>query len=397
MSTVLVGDPVDVITGAQFDVALDVRIRWPFPFEWRRFYSTARVAESLPLGWGHTHSYDHRLGFDLEGLLYVDPSGAPHGFAYPEGDGRSTMSGTGTLWRVAPHVYRVKVSRQPECEFHFTDPARPAQLRKVFRGRAFHELRYAPDGRWSELAYGAEPPVRIESDLGGRVHALIWRGAHGGPDRLLWESRYDREGNLVRVVDAHRTTQSFAYDAEHRMIHRTDRRGYGFEASYDSSGRCERSAGEDGMQEVRLRYGLPEGVTEVLRADGGRWQYFYQDEGVLRIVDPDGGVTRRIYDAAGRLEREIGAADEVLREMVDEESGLLRPPFPRPVGACLPLGDPWFTHVRDLHVPADALGWEGYGERRCRNAIRFPSSDSAWLHQLPAAVVRSIRVAAAGS
>src|SRR5687768_18006919 len=110
MNTVLVGDPVDVITGAQFDVALDVEIAWPFPFEWRRFYNTSRVDEYLPLGWGHTHSYDHRLQFDVDGLLYIDPSGGRHGFPFPAGDNMSSSSPTGTMSRIDARVYRVKVS-----------------------------------------------------------------------------------------------------------------------------------------------------------------------------------------------------------------------------------------------------------------------------------------------
>src|SRR6202011_3169816 len=97
-----VGYPVDVITGVQFDVALDFRIAWSFPFEWRRLYNTARVAERLPLGWGHTHSYDHRLKFDADGLLYIDPTGARHGFPYS--DKVFSASATGTLHRIRPEI-----------------------------------------------------------------------------------------------------------------------------------------------------------------------------------------------------------------------------------------------------------------------------------------------------
>jgi RHS repeat-associated protein len=394
MSTFFVGDPVDVITGAQFDVALDFRIAWPFPFEWRRFYNTARAGEYLPLGWGHTHSYDHRLKFDVDGLLYVDPGGTKHGFSAPgEGSGPS-ISGTGTLRRVEPQVYRVKVSGYPECEFHFTNPALPAQLRKVFLGRAVHELRYGLDGRWRELVYKAEPPVGIERDAAGRIVALVWRGAAGnGRDRILWRGYYDEGGNLIRVVDPYNATQTFTYDSAHCMLKRTDRRGYGFVASYDSDGRCIHSAGEDGMQGAHMRYLPAQHSTVVTRADGGAWQYFYETEGITRVIDPYGGVTRRTYGADGRLEREIGPMDEILRKIVDEESGLLRPPFTPAVGMCLPLGDPWFEPVRSLHGPHDALAWEGYGQAQCRNAVRFPSKESPWVTQLPRAVVKGIRFA----
>jgi RHS repeat-associated protein len=393
MNTVLVGDPVDVMTGVQFDVALDFRIAWPFPFEWRRFYSTARVAEHLALGWGHTHSYDHRLRFVVNGLLYVDPAGGEHEFIVPEKDGRSSMVGTGTLRRLAQRVYRVKVGGFPECEFHFAELEVPARLVSVRRGRSVHDLGYAADGRWVGLSYEAEPPVYVESDQQGRVHALVWRGVADGRDRVLWSGCFDEAGDLVDVTDPYRSTQHFDYDAAHRMIRITDRRGYGLEASYAPDGRCVRSTGADGVQEVRLRYDPAERVTEVTRADGGAWQYHYEPAGVASIVDPYGGVTRRVYGEDGRLEQEIGPAGEVLLDLVDDESGLLRPPLTPPEGMCLPLGDPWFLPVRDRELPEDALDWEGYGVARCRSVIRFPTSDSLWLRELPANVVRSLRLA----
>jgi hypothetical protein len=183
MTTELVGDPVDVLTGAQFDVALDFLIQWRFPFEWRRFYSTDRVAERLPLGWGHTHWYDHRLKFDLNGLLYVAPDGTRHGFRYPEKVGGFVLSGTATLRRIEPQAFQVKVGGFPECEFQFADPASPARLTKVFQCDEVHQLRYGKDGRWTELVYASEPVIGVESDPSGRILALIWRGAREGRDR----------------------------------------------------------------------------------------------------------------------------------------------------------------------------------------------------------------------
>jgi RHS repeat-associated protein len=392
-NTVLVGDPVDVISGVQYDVALDFRIAWAVPFEWRRFYSTARVGEHLALGWGHTHSYDHRLRYDTHGLVYLDPSGRLHEFEYPEVDGMSVMCGTTSLRRLTPTRYRVKAGGHPGCEFEFKDPTRPAQLRRVLRGRSYQELRYGPDGRWTEIAHEDEPTVRVECDTDGRVHMLITTDPATSRDRLLWQGRYDHASNLVSVTDPYQATQTFAYDDAHRMVGRTDRRDYAFVASYDEAGRCERSAGVDGVQEVRLRYHPAEGATRVTKADGGEWQYFHGPEGVTAIIDPYAGVTRRIYGEGGRLVEEIGPSGEVLRQVVDDETGLLRAPFSPPEGMCLLLGDPWFDPARRLEVPRDALGWEGYGEFQSRQAIRLPVSTRQWLRELPAVVGRSIRLA----
>jgi RHS repeat-associated protein len=392
MSRVLVGDPVDVVSGAQFDVALDFRIAWPFPFEWKRFYDTARVAEPLALGWGHTHSYDHRLRFDVNGLLYVDPSGAEHGFAYPVEDGASERTPRGTLTRIDARLYRVKVRDHLGCEFQFDAEERPARLLCALLGEARHELLYDSDGTWTGVRYRNEPRIRIQRTRSGRIESLIWEGADHGRDRLLWLGRYDEQDNLIAVTDVYGTTQTFGYDAARRMTQRTDRNGFRFEASYDRAGRCDRSAAEDGVQEVRMRYLPVEGVTVVTRADGGDWQYFHQGGAVTRIVDPGGGVTEREYGPDGKLAREIGPMEEVLREAPDAESGL-RPRFGPPSGMALPLGDPWFARLRDVGVPRDALAWEGYGTDRCRNLVRLPRRESAWVHALPGHVVDCIRFA----
>lgn len=393
MSGVCVGDPVDVITGAQFDVALDFQIAaWRFPLEWKRYYSTARARQHLPLGWGHTHSYDHRLRFDSAGLSYRDPSGKQHAFDLASPDQPFCLTPGGSIRRVEPLVYRVKVGGHPECEFHFTDSNTAGQLRKVYRAREFHELRYAADGRWTELIYGSEPPVIVDMDSAGRIRSLVWKGdGKVRQDRLLWQGEYDDEGNLIRVVDAYGTSQTFTYNARRLMIRRTDRKGFGFDSAYDDNGRCVLSTCEDGVQKVEMRYLEQERVTMVTRADGGLWQYFHQREGVTRIVDPYGGVTRRIYADNGELQEEIGPEDEILLKPVPDE-GPLRPPF-APAGNVLLIGDPWLAEVLDQRTPSDALDWDGYGARRSRSAIRFPSRQSPWIDEFPPAVARALRYA----
>ena len=70
-----VGDPIDVVTGANTDVITDVRRRGPIPFEWKRYYNSARAGTMCPLGWGHSHHFDRRLIRDIDGVRYQDPHG----------------------------------------------------------------------------------------------------------------------------------------------------------------------------------------------------------------------------------------------------------------------------------------------------------------------------------
>src|SRR5215469_13219937 len=77
----LVGDPIDVVTGANMDLTVDFRLRGSLPLHWRRYYNSARNMVPRSLGWGHTHAYDRTLTYDLDGLRYDDPFG--NAIAFP--------------------------------------------------------------------------------------------------------------------------------------------------------------------------------------------------------------------------------------------------------------------------------------------------------------------------
>ena len=391
--TIYVGDPIDVITGNQFDVALDFQIAWDFPFRWQRLYSVARRREQLALGWGHTHSYDHRLTYNIDGLLYVDPRGTRYQFTVPRRGAPLSEVPRGTLRVIGRHTYRVRTRQQPPCDFQFLDPQRPARLLRVFRGRAFHSLGYYQNGAWRTLAYANEPQVQIEGD-GDRIQALIWTGTAGGRERTtLWHGEYDTAGNLVAVTDVRGARQHFEYDARHRMIRHTDRLGYAFFMAYDEADRCVRSSGQDGVQDVRLHFRPDEMRTLMTRADSGEWQYLYQREGITGVLDPYGGITRKVYGARGGLVEEIGPSGGTLRKLADSETGFVASPFGPPAGPALPLGDPWFEVLAARTQASDPLGWdEGFGASVRRASITLPAyyAHRRWPVRLPAGVVHCL-------
>src|SRR6478672_10216770 len=70
-----VGDPIDVVTGAQIGSTVDLVQRGPLEFRWGRHYNSLRADTLCSLGWGHAHDFDRRLIRDLDGLRYEDPLG----------------------------------------------------------------------------------------------------------------------------------------------------------------------------------------------------------------------------------------------------------------------------------------------------------------------------------
>src|SRR5262249_34187839 len=108
----LVGDPIDVVTGANTDLTVDFRLHGPLPLRWRRHYNSARNKITTPLGWGHTHDYDRTLTQDLDGVRYVEPDGNVVAFPHLDVD-ENAASGGFLLRRRTATAYELFQAGQP--------------------------------------------------------------------------------------------------------------------------------------------------------------------------------------------------------------------------------------------------------------------------------------------
>jgi len=340
----LVGDPVDVVTGASTDVQLDFKLDGSLPILWRRYYSSARSAERLALGWGHTHEYDRTLRFDLDGMRYVQPSGAAVPFPALGRDGETLARDGVRLCRMDGSRYLVYERGAPAYEFRFAPGRTVARLSRVVRGAHAIRLDYGEDGRLATITDSMGRALRVTNDEAGRFCRLALPDGDAG-ERTLIAYRYDAAGNLVEGTDPYGGVLAFAYDAGNRMVRKTDRNGHSFLFDYDARGRCVHSRGEDGLHDVRLDYRPAERVTVVTHGDGGEWTYLYDDTGtVTEIVDPYGGVRSFQQDEGGRLAREVDPNGDVTEYAYGPDGGRLTD-----TGAAAPA-----------RVPAVPLHWE-YG------------------------------------
>lgn len=380
-----VGDPVDVVTGANIDRNLDFKLAGPLPFEWRRYYNSSLTARLCPLGWGHTHEYDRRLMIDVDGVSYVGPSGKPVGFpALQTNGGQAARSGL-VLLRAASDLYQVHESGAPSMEFTFGRSSEIAQLTRIFRGNSSIGLHYASDGYLAGIADSRGRSIRVRHDDSGRVVELALLGERAEENRRILACVYDEAGDLVRCIDPYGNPFSFKYDRDHRMISKADRRGYSFHFEYDAQGRCIRSAGEDGLHEVRLDYFPKDMTTRVTRANGGQWTYFYDEAGrVRRVIDPHGGA--RVLNLApnGQVLEEIDPNGNSTK-WVHGTSGKL-------IGKLSSLGrfsagqsDPVKPNHEPHRLPNCSLEWE-YGELFKISKITRNDFDCASLGRLPKTV-----------
>ena len=389
-----VGDPIDVVTGSSSEVVLDFKLGGPLPLFWRRQHDSLRNGQCYQFGWGHDFEFNRRLQFDLDGIRYVGPLDRAVGFPPLTRDGQTGSSGGLTLRRVDIAQYWLSEHGQPDMEFSFLAGKTTGWLKSLRQGDHRISFRYDSQGALSGVTDSQGRILMLERDASGRMTRVVMQRTGGGDGRTLVQYRYDTAGNLAQATDPYGNNLTYQHDQNNRVIRKTDRRGYSFQLEYDDRGRCTRSRGEDGLQEVNLRYLTAKLVTIVTKADGGQWQYFFDENRTLRqIVDPFGGTRLFVPDASGRISEEANAAGAVTRRLYDEAGALIGKSLP--TGILALSAPPPNIAPRHAHRVANCpLEWE-CGLRLSRREILLPLEDDPALRQLLAEARRAITTVAA--
>jgi RHS repeat-associated protein len=370
-----VGDPVDVTTGANIDVAFEFSLEGTPAFIWRRYYNSTHHRWRRALGWGHTHEYDHDLRLHIDGVSYRGPQGEAIEFGGVLVPGGALASGPYTLLRRNERTYVMRhAGVATQLVFEFPLQSARARLVELRSGTGSLHFRYGRTGL-EEIALPSGRHIVVSTDAAGCVRALsVGDRSRRSPVRLIGYE-YDEAGNVVRGRDQYGGTFAFQFDAQNRMVRRTNRNGYSTVFSYDGEGRCVHAGGEDGVRAVALRYDPLERSTTVTEADGGAWTYFY-DEGrkVTLVLNPLGGAQRFLYSRDGVREAELDPLGNVTRWVYDGGGGL--------VGKISPIGlfyepDEPPPRVRPHLLPTSPRQYE-FGKLNGPNAV---SRDGALLHR----------------
>ncbi len=400
----LVGDPIDVVTGANTDVTVDFSLPGEIPLHWRRYYNSALNDAARGFGWGHAHEYDHSLERDLDGFHYTDPLGGAVEFPELLEDGDEAARDGMLLRRLGADYYSIEQEGEPDMEFEFAPGKAKAPLARL-RDDATIEFRYAPPPRATNGAASATPPpanqlveiidsqrrsIRVATDPAGRIAGLYLSDPTApSRERPLMVYQYDAAGNLIAGRDTYNNIIRFVWDPQRRMLKRTDRRGYSFHFAYDALGRCEHSRADDGVFEVFLDYQPDVKATFVRRGDGGVWTYFYDDLGTItQINDPYGNATKFTIDEEGNVVEEIdpnGNVTQLIYNDLGEQKARITP-----LGHVLALRDlePEPDDSLAFDLPATALEWE-YGQLVDPELITTPQRDDPLLSQFRGAVLNA--------
>jgi RHS repeat-associated protein len=380
-----------VVTGVQSDASFDFRLPGPLPIAWNRFYSSARHLEPLPLGFGHTHQYDHLLTLDLDGASYRGPTGEVVPFPDVSVGGSFARAGV-VLSRRTELEYDITLPRGDRLEFTGS-VSRSVGLTRLWRASRSISFSYDSGGLLTKIVDALGRSLLVSHDAGGRILGITLTsvGAEGpGVKKTLVSYEYDVHGNLASARDSHGFVQSFAYDGRHLLIRRTDRKGYSFLFAYDEAGRCVHSKGEDGLYDVQLQFDPQAKATYVRKASSPPFTYRYNDAGALtHIVDPYGAVTTFLLDDAGRAVSEIDPNGNVTTLHYDRTGQLDYRIDPN--GHRLPstTAEPEPADPLAVPLPQTSLAWE-FGRFLDTQGLKPLEPNDSVLARLPAAVADAV-------
>ncbi|MCA9704774.1 MAG: RHS repeat protein [Myxococcales bacterium] len=314
---VLVGDPVNVVTGAVISQRNDYE--QPVPaIRFRRRYDSRRSDRCSSLGHGWSHELDQQI--------YLEEGGR---VVFRDGDGRekefstshllNRVSRPGDTLKDVTGRYRLRCVAALQWELsdgttvRYFAPAAGASEAERERGTSrlvrvaeprrstVTECSYE-DGRLAEVRVDGKPVLRFEHGSDGLLRRLF--SVSGAGELMQTKYEYSMAGDLVAVADATGSTRRYEY-VDHLLVRETNREGGSFYYAYEGLGpraRCTRTWGDGGYMARSLEYDPQGGVTVVTDSLEQQTAYRYNGAGLVTRVDGPRGERRKYrYDASLRL------------------------------------------------------------------------------------------------
>lgn len=291
-----VGDPVEVVSGAMFDIHQDagwVVVGGSVSFR-RAYFSNNLRAGQLGAGW--THTYERRLeDRGSGGAAEIDGYGQFLVFPAAPGGGWSSPTQGGATLRQEPDGSRI-VRYQTGQTFTYRSDGRLAAMADP-NGNTFR-LQYSASNDLTEVIDPVGGVLRLEV-ADGLVRSVTQKSG----EQVRYSYTPDRR--LASVTDVRGHTTTYSYDAATGLLMKIQRpTGDLQEYTYDPQGRVVRVrlVGRDGQESVeRLEY-PSDRVRLYTNPTGQVTAYELDEEGrVVKQTDPDGAEQAMTYSASGRL------------------------------------------------------------------------------------------------
>ncbi len=313
-------EPIDLVSGSNFEDKTDFEIGGPLQLSWKRYYANTLGTDG-PLGWNWSHQYQRWLEFHHATIVYHNEQNRSIVFPVIEKDGGSEFLPFEKLTLTRQSATQFTVSGIDGMTAQFvrlpkSDQAWIARLSN--RAGEAIGFRYDPKGRLHEIVHSTGQRIKVESHTDGRITRLAL-ACSDGKLRPLVAYEYDDHGDMVAVIDAVGRRYKYTYDDKHQMTRKTDRNGYSFHYAYDRDGRCIKSRGDDDLYAGTVEYLPPASITILHSPTGGKIIYRYDERGLITSrMDPYGGVQVFEYDKAGNKVAEVDETGSTRKYKYDD-------------------------------------------------------------------------------
>jgi RHS repeat-associated protein len=354
------GEPVDVVTGANLDEFVDFQPANTSLFVWKRYYDSRWSDRPGPMGRGFRHEYEREFRRTLDGFTYVGPDGDVVDFpALDEEDPEIARDGY-VLRGVSPAAFEIDEPGGLTMEFALREGASTAALKAVRSESARLHFMYDSAGRLFEVSAPLGRRLGFEYTPEGLLKELRLMEPSGPPRGTAIASyEYDTAARMSSWCDALRNRARYEYDSGGRMSKKTDRRGYSFHYRYDTQGRCVHTRGDDGLYDVSFTYDPAARTTKATFSDGASWTFLYDERGaVTRVLDPGGGVTLIQVDEQGVVRQEVDPSGNVTTLTYDENGGVTGRIDPLGFALPPPHVEPNPPDPLEYELPETPVEWE---------------------------------------
>lgn len=301
---ILFGEPVDAATGRVYTNNIDFELPGPIPIRWERtYYSDAEVDGPLGYNW----HFNYNMGiFDVGGCYALRHADGRESALPRLIEGESYFDRKEQLmWSKDETGYLLEDSSGLHYRFNGPTNRKGYQMLSSINTKDGFSVRFRYDGKGDlfQIIDSRNQKINIDTDNDGHItHVSVFREEDEQEINLV-RYKYDNAGNMVETVDALDVSKYFVYDG-HLLTKLTNQSGMSFYWEYKGKGnkaRCIHTWGDGGVLEYWMEYG--KGVTRTRDSKGYTTEYYYDEKNLIyKIVDANGGVTRREYNSEQELE-----------------------------------------------------------------------------------------------
>lgn len=383
---VLVGEPVDVVTGEVVLQQTDFALPGSLPLVFKRTHISGYSHGTL-LGPNWASSWGQWLAIDAREIIFHADDGASYHLESPL-PGQKVVHRIHTTLTLenTGEAYVVHWRHGPRLHFapHSPGAARLAAITE--RNAARISFYYDYRGRLTEVRHSGGTRLVVEHGSAGAVRIAL-----AEENRQLSELVryiYDDHGRLAGIVNSSGVPLKFSYDPAGRLSGWEDRRGHRFAYQYDAAGRCVRTTSATGHYNGRFSYDEASRTTTYTNALGHAATYTHDEQfQLVRTQDARGASTHITYDVHARRIAETGPTGATTRWAYDARGN--------PVIIVDPLGRQVRIayNERDLPIsltdPAGTVWRRSYDERGNLTAVGTGETIWRYEHDAHGNVVRA--------